>query len=228
VPKHSGSLQTDNVSLQQWIAHVFDHPVTDPAWHWATDAPELDPAPGLTAQFIAETFERAGELLASFSDAQINQGLYYMISARTSDYMFALTEKRVPRSLRFRVLRSFVPLFEQIFAVRCSSHLSHLDEQPANPLNAVCYMWWDVIPFHGQPEDPDRTDLDTEALTIMRQQLALPHDACRESALHGLGHWQMDYPDRVGEIIDELFHHSHYLRPELVSYAEQARIGQIQ
>jgi hypothetical protein len=26
------------ISLTDWIAHVFDHPVTDPAWHWDIDA----------------------------------------------------------------------------------------------------------------------------------------------------------------------------------------------
>ena len=221
-------MPSDNVTLQDWIAHVFDHPVTDPVWHWARDAPDLDPIPELTAQFIAETFERAGDLLTRFSDAQLNQALYYLISAGTSDYMFALTNTRVPWPSRQRALRSFVPLFEQVMAARCSPHLFHLNEQPANPLNAVCYMWWDVIPFHGKPQDPDRTEFDAEVLSILVRLLAIPHDACRESALHGLGHWQLDYPETAGKLIDEFLQRSPNLRPELLSYARQARNGAVQ
>lgn len=221
-------MPTDDVTLQQWIAHVFDHPVTDPEWHWDLDAPELDLAPGLTAQFIAETSEAGGELLARFSDAQLNQGFYYLISAGISECMFALTESCVPWPVRQRALRSVVPLFEQVMAVRCSPHLSYRDEQPANPLNSVCYMWWDIIPFHGQPEDPDRAEFDHEVLSVLRRLLAIPHDACRESALHGLGHWQLEYPEAAAEIIDDFLERSHDLRSELVAYAGQARIGCIQ
>ncbi|MGV3533074.1 MAG: hypothetical protein ACO1QR_11950 [Chthoniobacteraceae bacterium] len=230
-------MDAENVTLQQWISHVFDHPVTKPEWHWAPDAPELDLLePGhaaefvdrLTAQFVAETFEAGGELLARFSDAQLNQGFNYLISAGFSGYMSALTNLRVPWPLRQRALRAIVPLFEQVMAVRCSSHLSHLDEQPANPLNAVCYMWWDIIPFDARRDDPDFAEFDQEVLSVLRRLLAIPHDACRESALHGLGHWQLEYPEAAAEIIDEFLAHSRNLRPELVAYAEQARIGCIQ
>ena len=221
-------MENENVTLQQWIAHVFDHPVTDPEWHWAPDAPELDLAPGLAAQFIAETFEAGGELLARFSDAQLNQGFYYLISAGLWGYMCELTDLRVPWHVRQRALRAVVPLFEQVMAVRCSPHLSNLDEQPANPLNAVCYMWWDVVPFNGQPEDPDRAEFDQEVLSILRRILAIPHDACCESALHGLGHWQSEYPETAAEIIDEFLGRSDGLRSELATYAGKARTGCIQ
>jgi hypothetical protein len=41
--------------------------------------------------------------------------------------------------------------------------------------------------------------------------------ACREGALHGLGHWQMDYPRQVGEIIDRFS----MTRPELPAELQQ-------
>jgi hypothetical protein len=133
-------------SLSDWITHVFDHSVADPAWHWSSDAPAWEGSSEDTVAFIADTFERSGELLARFTDAQLNQGFWYLTSAGVSDLMFALVEPGVPLAARLRAIRSFLPLFEQVMAIRCSPHLSHLDEQPANPLNGACYMWWDIPP----------------------------------------------------------------------------------
>jgi hypothetical protein len=126
----------------------------------------------------------------------------------------------------FGALRSFVPLFEQVMAVRCSPHLSHLDEPGANPLNGACYMWWDILPIHGSPDEPARAEFDAEVLKVQRRILAIPHDACRESALHGLGHWALYYP-QVSEIIDENLRQTPDLRSELVAYAERAKIGYV-
>jgi hypothetical protein len=124
-------------------------------------------------------------------------------------------------------LRSFIPLFEQVMASRCSPHLSHLDEQPANPLNGACYMWWDILPIHGKPDDPERTDFDAEVLRVLPQLLSIPHDACRESALHGVSEWQLYYPS-IGGIVDDFLFHTPNLRPELVAYAQRARVGAVQ
>ena len=63
-------------SLTDWIAYVFDHPVTDPAWHWSPDAPIWDDSSERNATFIADAFERSGELLARFTDEQLNQGFW--------------------------------------------------------------------------------------------------------------------------------------------------------
>jgi hypothetical protein len=217
----------DAETLRDWIGHVFDHPVTDPAWHWALDAPSRQDTPEQSAQLMAETFEHSGELLARFSDAQLNQGFWYLISAGCSDFIFALVDPNVPLPMRLRTIRSFVPLFEQVMARRCSPHLSHLDEEGANPLNSACYMWWDILPIYGKPEEPVRREFDTEVLKVLSQLLSIPHDACRESALHGIGHWRIYYP-RLEEIVEKWLRGTPGLRPELVAYAEQAKEGCVQ
>jgi hypothetical protein len=111
-------------------------------------------------------------------------------------------------------------------AVRCSPHLSHLDEQPANPLNSACYMWWDILPIHGEPEDADRAKFDIEVLRVLPRLLSIPHDACRESALHGVSEWQLYYPS-AESIVDEWLARTPGLRPELVSYARSAKVGNV-
>lgn len=216
----------DTSSLPDWIAHVFDHPVADPAWHWSPDAPVWKGSSEETVAFIAETFERSGELLARFTDEQLNQGFWYLVSASCSDFMFALVEPAVPMQKRLRALRSFVPLFEQVMAARCSPQLSHLDEQPANPLNSVCYMWWDILPIHGKPEERERAEFDAEVLRVLPRLLSIPHDACRESALHGVSEWRPYYPS-VERVVDEFLARTPGLRPELVSYAQHAKVGNV-
>jgi hypothetical protein len=34
-----------DLSFDEWVRHVFDHPVTEPAWHWDENADyaELEP-----------------------------------------------------------------------------------------------------------------------------------------------------------------------------------------
>ena len=119
-------------------------------------------------------------------------------------------------------------LFAKLFAPRCSPHLSHLDEAGASALNVSCYMWWDLIPFLGRPDDPARREIDDACLGVMERTLDLDSIACRESALHGLGHWHGGYPRRVESAIDAFLGAHPDLRPELVRYARSARSGCVQ
>ena len=164
---------------------------------------------------IAEAFERAGELLSGFTDAQLNQGFWYCVGASASDFMCALKAQEVPLQHQLRLLRSFVPLFEQLMAVRCTPCLSHLDEKPAGPLNGACYMWWDVICVYGRPQDAESREIDQEVLRILARILEIPHDACRESALHGIGHWHRAYPC-LEAVVDQFLENTQNLRSELI------------
>lgn len=217
-----------SMSVEEWVQAVFDRPVTEPAWYFDIDVPDIEAHPQDEARLYAETFERAGELLAPFSPAQLNQGLNYLSSNSCSDHMFALLNPTVDATLRLRALRSFVPLFRDLMAKVCSPHLGHLDEPGASPLNQACYMWWDVLPF----PDVDRWQTDVAfkdaGLDVMRQILAVPHDAVRESALHGLGHWHIRYPREVNKIVRTFLRSGPKLRPELRDYAEAAAQGYVQ
>ncbi len=61
----------------------------------------------------------------------------------------------------------------------------------------------------------------------MRRTLDLSSDACRESALHGLGHWHLEYPQQVEAIIDRFLDSHPDLRSELKAYARAARKGRV-
>lgn len=216
------------ISTEQFVDYLFDHPVTNPEWYWDIDAPYLVIEPEQAALLIAEIFENASALLSGFSNEQLRQGLWYLLSSACSDYMIdAVASKEVDCSRKVRVMRSIVLLFKTAMVARCSQHLSHNDEPGADALNGVCYMWWDIMQYWDHPELPGRRVLDMEALSAMQQILAIPHDACRESALHGLGHIQASYPEEVVSIIDQWLSSEQGVRDELRQYAANAKDGMV-
>lgn len=212
-------------ALHIWIDHVFDHAVGDPPWYWASTE-EWSETPETIVAHLAETFEHSGELLARFSDEQLNQGFWYLTYEGPPDFMGTLLDETVPLASRLRALKSFVPLFEQVMATRCSSHLAHLAGEGANPLNAACYMWFDVVLDRFNPLRLRQAQLDADLITTLRVILTIPHDACRQSALHGIGHWVRHYP-QLADVVDQFLSATPGLRQELVAYAESARAGSV-
>jgi hypothetical protein len=219
--------QLRDLTFDQWLIHVFDHPVdsTKLEWYWDPDADRWDGSAANTIQFLTQAFESSAELFQPYSDTQLNQGLWYIVSNACSNHMFALTDMSVPWSARQRCVRSIHSLFEQCFAGRCTPHLSHLDEPGASPLNLVCYMWWDIIPISGQPDNPERAQIDKEILGILELTLRLDSIACQESALHGLGHWHFYYPKQAEAIISTFLENQSGVREELQTYALNASRG---
>lgn len=214
------------LSFEEWVKHVFDHEVRDPQWYFDVDAPFWAGAPALSIAHMTRLFTDPTTALAAFDDAQLNQGFWYLVSNAGSDHMFALMDASVALAERRRCIESFFTVFEQLFAPRCSEHLSHRNAPVTNPLNLACYMWWDIIPFYGDPEgDESRRELDETALGVMGKTLALDSLACRESALHGLGHWHSRYAAQVETIIDDAMRRAVGWPPDLATYARSARTG---
>jgi hypothetical protein len=223
----TGRVFTD-LPFEAWVAHVFDHDVAQPEWYFKSDADYWQGSASLTLAHLTRLFEDPESPLSSYSDAQLNQGFWYLVSSSASEHSFALVDEEVPLDVRRRCLRSFVSLFQKLFAVRCSDHLAHVDEPGAKPLNSICYMWWDVLALYGRPAVPERHAIDEECLAVLSDILRLPSIACQESALHGLGHWALYYPSRVPPIIHGFLESHAHLRPELSSYAQQASRGHVQ
>ena len=223
--------QITDLTFEGWVSYVFDHPVEAQKreWYWDLDRDwwDEDADPAQTIEFLTRAFEGAATVFKPYTDAQLNQGLWYLASNSCSNHMFALLQEGVPWPARQRCLRAFHQLYEGCFARRCTPHLSYVDEPGAGPLNSACYMWWDIIPFAGSPEDPTRKEFDEEVLRVMESTLQLNSIPCRESALHGLGHWQHAYPQRVGEIIDRFSMNEPALPDKLRTYMMNAYTGYV-
>lgn len=221
-------MNEDGAQFEAWVAYLFDHPEADRDWHFEDDAPFMDLGAEREAELIARMFETSPESLARFSDVQIDNGLWYLLQPHTSGHMECLVDAAVPIPKRERVLRSFVPFFEGVIARRCQGLLEFAGEDATGTLDSAAYMWWDLLGWMpADPADDDSKRLESVALEVMERILDLPCDACRASALHGLGHWCEGHPRRVAEIIDAFLEGEADLRPELVEYAHTARTGQV-
>ena len=214
-----------HLSFADWVYFIFDHPAEGPHWYSANDAPFWNGPSALTAEYVSRIFEDPLPALEGYSDAELNMGLNYLISPGLGEHMRCLDDPSVPLAARLGCVQACESLFRKLFLPRCSPHLSHRDEPGRSPLNAVCYMWWDIMPVYGGPRLEDRYALHRAALHVMATVLDFESLACAESALHGLGHWHRAYPERVESLIDGFLATHSDARPELLTYARSVRYG---
>jgi hypothetical protein len=217
----------NDLTFEEWVIFVFDHPIdcSRLEWYWDIDADWWDGPAALTVEYLTRAFENTVSVFEPYDDDQLNQGLWYLASNACSNHMFALMDASVPWTERQRCIRSFQSLYADCFAKRCTPHLSHLDEPGAGPLNAICYMWWDVNPAAGKPDDPEGREMNQAILQVMHETLLLPSIACQESVLHGLGHWHLHHPRQVEKIIQEFLMRNRDLPESLKKYALSALNG---
>jgi hypothetical protein len=221
-------VELKDLTFGQWLKYVFDHDDRD--WHFQMDARFWNESanPALTLQYVTRLFENMHSATRRYSDQQIADGLWFLASTSCSEHLLLLYDARAAWGQRERGLNAIYLLYANLFAKRCTPHLSHLDRTstPAhvNPLNAPCYMWWD-LDWTYPSREATRQEASALSLHLMRQILALPSVACQESALHGLGHWHYGYPKAVEAIIDAYLKRETTLSPELKAYALAARGG---
>ena len=218
-------------TFEDWVRYIFDHPVTKPEWHWGEN---VDPWLGILSserivEYLTKFFSSPTTYLNSFSDAQLNQGLDYLVNASCGDYFRELYDSSVAWTKRRDGIQAISKLYTDIFARRCTQHLSHLDEKGTSPLNRICYMWWDIVPYPPVFWKKDtEEEVVTECLAVMHHALSLDSIACQESGLHGLGHFSRYRPQEVCEIVDGFLRDRSSIRAELRAYAECARGGGVQ
>ena len=221
-----------DLTFEEWVAFIFDRPVVQRPWYqWLQPFPDEDyweASPTVTVEYLARLFEEAGRLLAPFSDAQVAAGLELMCREEYFHMLGGtLGPSAAPWPARRRGLLSVYPLFEQCFARRCSPYLAHRNQKDTNPLNGVCYMWWERFEAWYPLDHPDRAPAYEITLEVMERCLSLESDPCRESALHGLSHWHLYYPQQVECAIDAFLALNPDLPKALKSYAREARRGNL-
>ncbi len=215
------------LEFDRWVQHIFDHPVAEPPWYFQIDQETWDGESLLTVEYVTRLFESPERLLQDYSPDQLEQGLWYL-GGEGQPFMQALLDESVPWSVRERGLLSIQVFYEKFFAVACSDELGHLCRTTFTPINRACYMWWDLFPSYGNPFDPSRQQEDRTVLQVMKGILSLDSEACRESAIHGLGHWHLHYPEEVQQIVDEFLGRDPVLSTALRGYAMAARSGCVQ
>jgi hypothetical protein len=202
----------------EFLPHEFDNikPDVEPGdWDEKTDV-----------EYMGRLFAAPVESTQGYTDAQINRGLWLLINESGSD-LYYIFDRELPLDLRIKVVQDMYVVFEQLFLPRCTSARSAYQKKVdhLNPLNSVCYMWWDISPFYAKSGQGEREFFDSYCLEVMQKTLALDSIACQESALHGLGHWASAYPEFVEPTIDAFLQRQPNIEPELREYALAARWG---
>jgi hypothetical protein len=218
----------------RWAGRLFAKPVGGEIYELAeTLHVRANHTPPVTRVARLQWLFQHAERFAGLPGARIGQAVWYLASEEYGE-LGVLRHDRVKRETRERTALAIALLFENLLARVCRPELSHLakKDEPSDWANMACYMFWDICPIGPRFRDLDvgepRTGaLDAACLTAMEKTLAIPHLACQEGALHGLGHWRRDYPERVDAIVDAFLARSRRLPKELVAYAKEARTGQV-
>jgi hypothetical protein len=203
---------------------MFDHPEDDRRW---LDRVETDLWQGeedIKARYIAKTFASPEVHLARFSDRQVANALEMIIAPGGTDYLIDAYKSTVPLDLRLGLIRATEGLFTKLFAKRCST----FEIEAHSHLHGTCYMFWDLYSLEFETKDPARAPVAAEKLALVERILDMDNLMCQYSALHGLGHAQYDFPERVAAAIDRYL--ARHPEPEfaLREYALKARSGCVQ
>jgi hypothetical protein len=169
--------------------------------------------------------------ISSYSDAQIDQGLWFIVSTSNSEHFKWLIDGRIDLGLRKRCIRSLENLSRALFVPRCSDEVI----DGTKPLDSICYMLWDLAicdAYHLQ-KNSDGTyshvrdpEIDKEFARTLARIVEIPSIACQQSALHGLGHLVRDA--QLGcDIIQKFLNDHSNLRSDLREYALKAMAGEV-
>ena len=211
-----------------WLAYVFDRPETPNGWYFDLEVEPFDGNLADIVELVALTMENCGVDLAKYSNTQVAHGLKYIFSCSCSDIVFALMDDSVAISLRLRAIASLKSLYRDCFTPRCDPALGHLSDPCENPLNYPCHMLWDFSPLSYWESRSNKYTFYGAVVDVLEDALLSPNPACVESALHGLGHIQSSYDDRVSQVITNYLKKNKNLLPALRAYAESAKVGNVQ
>lgn len=212
---------------EEWLAFVFDRPETEREWFFEVDDIDFKATDAELVALAAVTAVRCGSDLARYSNRQVNDGLCYIFNASCLGVAACLSSPAVPRDARLSLIRSVRHLYTDCFDHRCAAVLDHIGETSGNPLNFICYMFWDVTPIAWWEDDPDRTMFYDAIFEVLEPTLYSSNDACVEGALHGLGHIKLYTEERVPAVIVRFLERRRDLRKELIEYAQACATGHV-
>ncbi len=179
-------------------------------------------------EFVVQLHEDLPELMKDYTVWQLARGIDVIFNANVADYVFDLRDGSASFEKKVEAILSMKKLYSECFFKLCRPRLGHLSED-MNELESFCYMIWDVSPL-SYCENNDQKDRFYSAIAeVMEYALSLNNIACKESALHGLGHLisPPHYP-RAKDIIQNFIDKNKNADPRIIKYAEQAKTGMIQ
>lgn len=142
-----------------------------------------------TIIFIKNIYSNIQQIAERYTEINIYLGLEYTINSVAGDICRIFSDKKIDGHLRTSAVSAMSNVFVYFFNEKCQNKTSTDFGSCFNSYrcNYLCYMWWDLFPWEGDPYQKHMHDIDQIILEIMRRCLSLNNLACKESALHGLG-----------------------------------------
>ncbi len=212
------------LTLEDFEAFVFRSPASVKSpWYFEESFLPLEGDQNLIIQYVGRAFSNISRIAIGKSDEDLVVGLNYLISPWCNGLVGHLLDPSVDESCRLEAIRSIEHVFTDLFAFRCANQ--RIPISGGSALEDLCFIWWDLFPRHGVPNSRALASTDAAILECLTKGLNVDHLACKEAALHGLGHWHHAYPDEVAEIIDA---NLDQIPNVLREYARQAAVGDVQ
>src|SRR5580658_9059575 len=105
------------ISFEEWIRRIFDRSIDD-KW-WVKEETDWNcVALTVAVDYLTRLFDQCDRLLASYTDAQADQGLWF-VAGPGGDNARHLLDLNVPWPQRFAGVRSTICLYKWL-AGRCS------------------------------------------------------------------------------------------------------------
>lgn len=136
------------ISFEAWVDYYFNRPIGECPWYWQLDEYTgwlYGLSPTTKIHYITRLFENAGEILEPFSDAQVSQGLVYLLE--WGELAGNLRAETIPFADRQRCAHSIFNLFQGCFAKRCSADAYQLNEDDGKRISYICNWFWNNLPF---------------------------------------------------------------------------------
>ena len=219
-------------TFDEWTVAVFDHEVRRRGihrreWYWDQDFEDHWDSLGLSDSVVVEYMTRlflGPERLARYSLDQVAQGIWFLIGGSSpGKSAYALLKSDVPLQQRIAAFDAMTNFFRVFVALAAPGEA----DDRKNDFHGACYMWWDIFPTRGHPNEGE-ADLHDACLNAMAAILAIPAELCQLSALHGLNHWHLHHAERVETIVDAFLQNTAGVTPRMVEYAALARSGRAQ
>ncbi len=223
-------------TFDEWVDYCFTQGMADFRFGAETDSKRREVEarsesflcipPPILAEYLPRLFWNPGFIADRFSHDQIADGIWFLFGC-ASAYYEDLRFGPVSAPKQIECISCVGALYTQLLDRVCCRNASEPDGDFINKLSVdgAVYMIWDdgirgavcVPEQHPHLVDP--------GFAVLRRVLhECRTSSCRISALHGLGHLYLDFPERVERLIDEFLDRTE-IPDWVVRYASDAREG---
>lgn len=218
----------DKKLYDQWIKYLFDHDEAKSDWRWDIDIEPVEVPSKIFPDFVIQFHEDLPNLIKTYTVWQLAMGIDVIFNANVADYVFDWRDGEASLEKKTEAILSMKKLYSECFFKLCRPRLGHLSED-MNELENFCYMIWDVSPL-SYCENNDQKDRFYKVIAeVMEYALSLNNIACKESALHGLGHLiSPPYYPEAKDIIQNFIDKNKNADHRIIAYAQNAKTGCIQ